>query len=382
MGLPNNQRQKLDEFWEYCLKNQFFNIGYPESADFNYSNLYKFFNFSLNNCGDWQQDSNYILNTFAFEKEVIGYFANLFQISQDECWGYVTNGGTEGNIFGCYLARELFPNATLYLSDNAHYSAFKAIRLLGVKAQIINSLPNGEMDYSDLASKIRKDNEHHPIIFANIGTTVTGAIDNIKEIHSILHTLNISKEDCYIHADAALSGMILPFVDNPQPFRFSDGIDSICISGHKMIGMPMPCGIVLTKKHFVNQVKTSVEYIATDDQSIGGSRNGHSVLFLWDAIHRYSHNQWCERINHCLQLSDYIIEKFQSFDIDAWKNPNSITVVFPKPSDYIWKKHHLAVSGCWAHLIALPHHHKNQLDDVIFDIACDLNKNRWLYQEG
>jgi len=39
--------------------------------------------------------------------------------------------------------------------------------------------------------------------------------------------------------------MILPFVPHPQPWDFRAGIDSISISGHKMIGAPLPCGVVL-----------------------------------------------------------------------------------------------------------------------------------------
>jgi len=79
-------------------------------------------------------------------------------------------------------------------------------------------LPNGEVDYDDLMKKIADDKEQHPIIFANIGTTVRGAIDNIATIQERLRQAGFKREDYYLHADAALSGMILPFVDSPQPF--------------------------------------------------------------------------------------------------------------------------------------------------------------------
>ena len=85
-------------------KNQYFNIGYPESADFDYTNLERFLRFSINNCGDWGEYCNYLLNSFDFEKEVMEYFADLFKIPFEQSWGYVTNGGTEGNMFGCYRA--------------------------------------------------------------------------------------------------------------------------------------------------------------------------------------------------------------------------------------------------------------------------------------
>ncbi|WP_258960119.1 pyridoxal-dependent decarboxylase, partial [Klebsiella pneumoniae] len=81
---------------------------------------------------------------------------------------------------------------------------------------------NGEIDYDDLMKKIADDKEAHPIIFANIGTTVRGAIDDIAEIQKRLKAAGIKREDYYLHADAALSGMILPFVDDAQPFTFAD----------------------------------------------------------------------------------------------------------------------------------------------------------------
>ncbi|MDA1381444.1 aminotransferase class I/II-fold pyridoxal phosphate-dependent enzyme [Plesiomonas shigelloides subsp. oncorhynchi] len=90
----------------------------------------------------------------------------------EDSWGYVTNGGTEGNMFGCYLARELYPNSTLYYSKDTHYSVAKIVKLLRIKSQVVESQANGEIDYDDLIAKIKADGEKHPIIFANVGTTV------------------------------------------------------------------------------------------------------------------------------------------------------------------------------------------------------------------
>lgn len=82
--------------------------------------------------------------------------------------------------------------------------------------------------------------------------------------------------------------MILPFVDNPQPFNFADGIDSIGVSGHKMIGSPIPCGIVVAKKKNVDRISVEIDYISAHDKTISGSRNGHTPLMMWEqfvAIH-------------------------------------------------------------------------------------------------
>lgn len=77
-----------------------------------------------------------------------------------------------------------------------------------------------------------------PIILANIGTTMHGAVDDLVKIRAMLKELAITR--CYIRADAALSGMILPWVTDPPPFGFDAGVDSVAVSGHKFIGSPMP----------------------------------------------------------------------------------------------------------------------------------------------
>lgn len=374
MALSIEDQNKLDEFWAYCVKNQYFNIGYPESADFDYTVLERFMRFSINNCGDWAEYCNYLLNSFDFEKEVMEYFAETFKIPFEQSWGYVTNGGTEGNMFGCYLGRELFPDGTLYYSKDTHYSVAKIVKLLRIKSRLVESLPNGEIDYDDLISKIQEDDEKHPIIFANIGTTVVGATDNIELIQKRIADLGIKREDYYIHADAALSGMILPFVDDPQPFNFADGIDSIGVSGHKMIGSPIPCGIVVAKKENVDRISVEIDYISAHDKTITGSRNGHTPLMMWAAIRSHSFEDWKRRIDHSMNLAQYAVERFEKAGINAWRNKNSITVVFPEPSEEVWKKHCLATSNGYAHLITTAHHlDSEKVDALIDDVIADAN---------
>ncbi|EDQ2186934.1 histidine decarboxylase [Salmonella enterica] len=375
MTLSIGDQNKLDAFWSYCVKNQYFNIGYPESADFDYTILERFMRFSINNCGDWGEYCNYLLNSFDFEKEVMEYFARIFKIPFEESWGYVTNGGTEGNMFGCYLGRELFPEGTLYYSKDTHYSVAKIVKLLRIKSSLVESQPNGEMDYDDLIRKIQSDSEEHPIIFANIGTTVRGAIDNIAEIQQRIGQLGIERNDYYLHADAALSGMILPFVNDPQPFNFADGIDSIGVSGHKMIGSPIPCGIVVAKRKNVDRISVEIDYISAHDKTISGSRNGHTPLMMWEAIRSHSWSDWQRRIEHSLNMAQYAVDRLQAAGIDAWRNKNSITVVFPCPSEAVWKKHCLATSGDIAHLITTAHHlDSSKIDELIDDVIADLNQ--------
>ena len=221
--LPHTQK-RIDDLFDRLNDLSWHQIGYPTNQIFDYSPLYPLLQHSANNVGDPFHDSLYRVNTHEFEREVVTIFANLMRHSPDETWGYVTSGGTEGNMYGLYLAREMFPDGVVYFSQDTHYSVRKNLRVLNYRNIMIRSLDNGEIDYEDLRETIRI-NRHLPVVvMANIGTTMKGAVDDLDKIREIFDDLAISSS--YIHVDAALSGMILPFVDDPQPFGFDAGIDS------------------------------------------------------------------------------------------------------------------------------------------------------------
>ena len=274
---------------------------------------------SANNVGDPFHDSLYRVNTHEFEREVVTKFANLMRHSPDETWGYVTSGGTGGNMYGLYIAREMFPEGVVYFSQDTHYSVRKNLRVLNYRNIMIRSLDNGEIDYDDLRETIRI-NRHLPVVvMANIGTTMKGAVDDLDKIREIFDELAISSS--YIHADAALSGMILPFVDDPQPFGFDAGIDSIAISGHKMIGSPLPSGVVLTKSDYVGRVARSIEYVGAMDTTLSGSRNALTPLMLWYAFEQHGLEGFRGIVHESLAVAQYAVDKFNENGIPAWRNP-------------------------------------------------------------
>ena len=272
-------------------------VGYPTNQNFDYSPLIPFLKYSINNVGDPFHQTNYWANTHEFEREVILHFAQLTGLEPDNAWGYVTSGGTEGNMYGLYLARELHPDGMLYFSEEAHYSILKNARVLNMPHTTIKRQHDGEIDYDDLRDMLTVHQDRPAIILATIGTTMRGAVDDIPTIRQIIDELGI--EEHYIHADAAFSGMILPYVDDPQPFGFDAGINSISISGHKLIGAPLPCGVVVTRKHLVETLGRAVELIGVNDTTLSGSRNALTPLMLWYAINRYGEDVWRETVRAC-----------------------------------------------------------------------------------
>jgi histidine decarboxylase len=347
-------------------------IGYPIATDFDYSELMPLFKYPLNNVGDPMVESTYDLNSRSLEMEVLNFFAELFRARPNEWWGYVTNGGSEGNLYGLYLARELYPKGMVYYSESTHYSVQKNISLLNMPSIVIRSKENGEIDYEDLDHTIRM-NRHLPVIvLANIGTTMTEAKDDIGKIKHILKANAIGNS--YIHCDAALAGSYAPFLEPRPAFDFQDGADSIAISGHKFIGSPLPCGVVLVKKLYRDRIGRAVQYIGTLDTTISGSRNGHSPIFLWYAIKKLGIEGLHLRITQCLEIAAYTVQRLNDIGIAAWRNPNALTVVFPKPSDAIIKKWQLATESGRSHVICMPGVQRADIDRFLTELELTCNK--------
>ena len=342
-------------------------MGYPGNLDFDYSLLLPFLRYSGNNIGDPFHQTNNDSNTHEMEREVIRNFADLMRLPRDQAWGYVTSGGTEGNMYGLYLARETFANGIVYFSQDTHYSVVKILRLLQTLSLMIKSQDSGEIDYEDLRETIRINRDVPVIFIANIGTTMKGAVDDVHKVRDILADLEVS--NYYIHADAALSGMILPFVDEPQPYGFDSGIDSVAVSGHKMIGAPVPCGVVLTRRQYVSRIARSIEYIGTLDTTIAGSRSAFAPLMIWYAFQRHGLEGFRAMVARCLAVAEYAGERFNEVGVPAWRNSNSVTVVFPRPSDEIVRKWQIAPFQDIAHIITMPHVTEGLVDALVDDVA-------------
>lgn len=341
-------------------------LGYPSAKDFDVSPLLRFLEFPVNNVGDPFAEGTYQVETRGFEREVVEFFAQLLRAPENDWWGYVTNGGTEGNLYGLYLARELHPRGVVYYSEHTHYSVSKNLHFLGMRHIMIRSQANGEIDYDDLHETLKIHRDVPPIVFANIGTTMTEARDDIARIREIMDSLAIRER--YIHSDAALSGAYAPFLDPRPRFDFADGADSISISGHKFIGCPMPTGVVIARKHNVSRIARSIDYIGTLDTTISGSRNGFTPLILWHRLQTLGAEGLRRRAMRSLELAAYAEDRLRSAGVQAWRNPSAITVVFPKIAESVRAKWQLATQGNISHLIVMPGITKEQIDAFVEDV--------------
>jgi histidine decarboxylase len=359
-------KNRLEELKSTLINQSRLVLGYPVSKDFNYEELIPFFRLMINNIGDPFEQGTHKVQTHEIEKEVISFFAKLLRADPNNYWGYVTNGGSESNLYGLYLAREMYPKGMVYYSDATHYSVRKNIHLLGIPSIVIRSQLNGEIDYTDFEQAVKMNQDKPAIVLATYGTTMKEAKDNVSKIKKILK--KAAMHEHYIHCDAALSGAYGKFVEPRIPFDFRDGSDSVSISAHKFIGSPIPAGVIITKKSNKDRIANSVSYIDTLDTTISGSRNGHSPLLLWYALKQYGIEGLKERYEHSLDMATYCVKKMNKIGIKAWTNPGAITVVTPIMPAEIRSKWQLATNDEVSHIICMPSITKVQIDALIVDI--------------
>jgi histidine decarboxylase len=357
---------QLDQFLDRMRLAAGTELGYPVAFDLDYSVLAEFLTVSLNNCGDPFMPMTYLLNSHEFEREVVSFFAGLTRAPEGQWWGYVTHGSTEGNLYGLYLARELLPNGIVYFSQDSHYSVSKNLHFLNMRHIMIRSQENGEIDYDDLRETVRIRRDAPPIIFANIGTTMKEARDDVGQIRTILDDMAI--EQRYIHSDAALCGGYAAYLDPRPSWDFGDGTDSIAISGHKFFASPIPCGVVLARRAHVERIGHSVAYIGSMDTTISGSRNGLTPLILWYAIRALGHEGMKERLERSLELAAYTERQFIGAGIAAWRNPAALTLIFPQPAATVCDKWQLASANGISHLVCMPHVTREKVDELLEDI--------------
>ncbi|KAG2448549.1 hypothetical protein HYH02_006440 [Chlamydomonas schloesseri] len=344
-------------------------MGYPYNLDFDYGLLEGLTKFSINNLGDPFIESNYGVHSREFEVGVLNWFARLWEIDEEEYWGYITTCGTEGNLHGILVGRENFPDGIMYASSESHYSVFKAARMYRMEAEKIPTLETGEINYDDLKAALVKNAGKPAILNVNIGTTVKGAVDDLDRVLEVLKEAGYTEDRFYIHCDGALFGMMMPFLSRDAPMvTFRKPIGSVSVSGHKFVGAPVPCGVIITRFKYVMALSSDVEYLNSRDATIMGSRNGHAPVYLWYTLTRKGYEGMRRDVEKCMRNAHVLKQMLESAGIRTMLNELSNTVVFERPKEEAFvRKWQLACEGDIAHVVVMPNITVEKLEEFVSD---------------
>ena len=173
---------------------------------------------------------------------------------------------------------------------------------------------------------------------------------------------------------------MMPFLDDKDfMIDFSMPIDSIAISGHKYLGCPMPCGVMITRKSLMEVMQKPVEYLNSVDTTITGSRNGLASLFIWNVIKSKSRDDFKKEVQTVFEISKYLEKGLKDMGISTFRNELSSTVIFLKPEKSIVEKWQLACTGDIAHVVVMPSVTKEKIENFISDMKnCHIDRSKCL----
>jgi len=343
------------------------NVGFPSAFDLDYSLLDGLAGRVLNNVGDPFADSAFPANTKAFERQVVDMFADLLHAPEHDRWGFVTSGGYHGVRYGLLNARRLHPGGIVYYSNTAHFCVRDVVDELGMAAVTIGVDATGAMDLEDLAAAAAGYRDRPAIVVATIGTTMTEAVDDVPGIRAVLAAAHIHRS--YIHADAAFSGLPLVLLPVGGQPRFDLGVvESVSVSGHKLLGTPMPSGVVVVRAS--QQIPGRwIDYVDTAAATLSSSRSGHAPLYLWWALKVIGVDVHRDRVEQARRVAGYAVYQLNTVGVRAWRHPHAMTVVLDRPVDPAGRRWWLATTATTSHLVCVPGVTTAQIDALCADIT-------------
>lgn len=191
--------------------------------------------------------------------------------------GWATSGASESNLLALYWARENGYKRIL-TCDTAHYSVFKAARILGVKYEIVATRPPAECNVNELTAKIREKD----VVVLTVGTTQEGAADPITETAEVA-----AAKGAVVHVDAAFAGLVARHTSpKASSLKLKWPIVTMSVDAHKIPEAPAPAGVLLAySDDVIDSLFFEAPYIPGGRQfGVLGTRPGWTLRAAVEAL--------------------------------------------------------------------------------------------------
>lgn len=208
--------------------------------------------------GEWPNNGYSPPELLLFEREFIQKTIALFKGSLKNHTGLITTGVSEANVLSISLIKEKLrkdgaKKIALLATQLAHRSVFKTSKLANLDTTIIDLNERLGMSTASLEKKIvnlRKKGFDGFIVSLTLGYKKTGTRDDYKDIVAKMENLSKKrgKLNYYIWMDAAIDGMVLPFIGKDFTPLKNQAIKTITLSLSKLAFVPYPSGLLLFNK--------------------------------------------------------------------------------------------------------------------------------------
>lgn len=273
------------------------------------------------------------------ELELIRQWNKLIGFDQSPTGGdgIMVSGGSQANLISFLLARhKACPDyktkgaqgrtLVAYVSDQAHYSAEKAMHVLGLGTDnliAVASDADGRLRPDALQAAIEQTlaTGHTPFyIGLTAGTTVVGAYDPVKACHDIAQKYNL-----WLHIDGAWGGPVLFSEEHKQLLADSHLADSFTWDAHKLMNVPITAAAILVKDAgFLKQTCTGggADYLFHTDANSAYNLGERSIqcgrradaLKVWLSWKAIGTKGFADKIDYLQGIKSYCVDAINQAD--------------------------------------------------------------------
>lgn len=278
-----------------------------------------------------------------YEYEVIQKMIQLYHGTPASLTGYMTSGGTEGNLFSYWLGsaslkQKIPPQAVcLLVTPLTHYSVKKSAVIGGMNTYAVRLDPESwsmsEPGFVQTVRALHKRGYRGFMACLTVGYSATGTVDDVGRITSAARTLKreLPGVSFFFWVDAALNGLIAPFLGRTfAPFSNAD-VSAVVTDFHKFSLAPYPAGLVLYRKALGRHIASDIDYLPQRDTTVSGSRSGVSAVAVWAAMHALGADGLRNIVEKQQAHKVLVLSKLAGSSVRVVTHPDSLTVglMFP-----------------------------------------------------
>jgi glutamate/tyrosine decarboxylase-like PLP-dependent enzyme len=260
--------------------------------------------------------------------------------------GLARHGGSAANLTALVCAREARAEAThddlvVYVSDQAHSSIARALRIVGVRPDQVRVLPVGDdlrLEPATLAAAIDADARAGRLPFfavANAGATSSGAVDPLAELAELCR-----QNGLWLHVDAAYGGFAVLTERGRRALAGLGLADSITLDPHKWLYQPYECGCLLVRdvralraafeisSDYLHDAEPANDEVNFADLGLQLSRTSRAFK-LWLSLQTFGIDVFRGAIDECLDLAELAQEWIEASDrLELVAPPSLGTICF------------------------------------------------------
>ncbi|CEJ92709.1 hypothetical protein VHEMI08343 [[Torrubiella] hemipterigena] len=288
------------------------------------------------------------------ERETARKLAAYFGFTGPYAGGFTCQGGSASNLTSLVTARNvLFPDTkmggmgnhrfAIFTSVDCHFSIEKAAVACGFGADAVLQVPVDERGcmnsvvLREMVLEAAAKGMTPLYVNATAGTTVRGMYDPIREIRSVCDEFGL-----WLHVDGSWGGAVVFSAAHRHKLDGVELADSVTISPHKMLNVPMTCSFILTNDlrrfHAANSLRAGYLFHEAEDGDVwdladltlqcGRRADSFKLALAWTY---FGPAGFEADVNHAFDMAGLLtnlVAKSRDFELISENPPSCLQVCF------------------------------------------------------